>query len=92
MIKIEWTQPAKDDLVSIVTYIATDNPIHAQLFKNQIEQQVTLLTVFPEVGRNGRVHGTREFVVSDNYILIYQFLNSNLLKIVRVLHAKKKWP
>lgn len=47
---------------------------------------------FPEMGRLGRVSGTRELIVSRMpYIAIYH-LRNNTVEILRLLHMAQLWP
>ena len=63
---IVWTAPARRDLREIFQYIAKDNPHAARRLQAQIRERVTLLVRHPQLGRPGRLDGTRELVMSDN--------------------------
>ncbi len=44
------------------------------------------------MGRNGRVPGTRELVISGTpYIAAYR-LAGNALRILRIIHGAQEWP
>lgn len=45
----------------------------------------------PDLGRPGRVSGTRELVAHQNYILIYDVAGDRV-RVLRVLHASRQWP
>lgn len=45
----------------------------------------------PDMHRIGRVEGTREIVVTANYLLIYE-ANDAELRVLRVLHTSRQWP
>jgi len=88
---LEWLESARADLLSIVDYIACDNPNAAQRLKNQIEAKTQSLSRYPRLYRQGRVAGTREMVVQSNYIVVYAE-DSDSVRILRVLHAAQQWP
>ncbi|HEX7329019.1 MAG TPA: type II toxin-antitoxin system RelE/ParE family toxin [Casimicrobiaceae bacterium] len=91
MPELEWTAAARDDLLAIVDYISDDNPDAAQHLKNDIEAKAAKLAEFPRMYREGRVPGTREMVVSANYIVVYSE-DAFFVRILRVLHAAQQWP
>ena len=91
MPELEWLELARTDLLGIVDYISDDNPDAAQRVKDDIEMKAKKLSVFPKIGRPGRVEGTRELIVWSNYILVYQE-NALTVRILRVLHAAQLWP
>jgi len=50
------------------------------------------LAEHPELGRLGRVRGTRELVVTGTrYLLIYR-VKGDEIQILRVLHGRQQWP
>ncbi len=77
--------------MSIVDYIADDNPVAAQALKDEIEAKVALLPHAPRFYRLGRVKGTREMIVRPNYVLIYAEA-AKTITVLRVLHAAQQWP
>ena len=90
--KIEWHPLARLDLVEIITYIADENPSAAYRIQNDIESQVSLLAQMPEMGRKGRLRGTRELVITGTpYVAAYRIGTSTVL-ILRVLHGARRWP
>ena len=91
MPELEWLEPARADLLSIIEYIADDNPDAAQRVKDDIESKVTRLQDFPRMGRPGRVEGTRELVIWTNHVVVYDE-NTISVRILRVLHSAQEWP
>ena len=89
--ELEWRETARADLLAIVDYISDDNPDAAQQLKADIEAKVSRLPERPRLYRAGRVAGTREMVVRDNYIVIYAE-DARAVSILRVLHAARQWP
>lgn len=41
------------------------------------------------MGREGRVLGTREFVVHANYVIVYD-VRGNSIRVLRILHTAMK--
>lgn len=91
MLKIEWLQAARADLLHIIDYIADENPSAALNLHDDIQQKVARLSEFPDMGRVGRVLSTRELVAFANYIVIYQVV-PDAIRVLRVLHAAQTWP
>ena len=88
---LEWTALAVADLTAIVDYISDDNPEAAQALKEDIETRVSQLRENPRLSRVGRVDGTREMVVSSNYLVV-SAEDPHTVTILRVLHAAHQWP
>jgi len=89
--ELEWSQPARADLLAIVDYISDDNPGAAQMLKDDIEAKAARLPEHPTLYRVGRIEGTREMVIRANYIVVYTE-DSFTVRILRVLHAALQWP
>jgi plasmid stabilization system protein ParE len=57
----------------------------------RIVSAVDRLAELPAMGREGRIPGTRELVLSDiPYIVPYQV--GSTIDILTVMHASQKWP
>jgi len=89
--KLVWTRLAKVDRQQIREYIADENPAAALALDELISEKATRLTDHPELGRPGRVEGTRELVVHTNYLMVYDF-RGGTVRVLRLLHAKRQWP
>ncbi|PIT68032.1 type II toxin-antitoxin system RelE/ParE family toxin [Bartonella tribocorum] len=89
--KLVWTQIAHYDRQKIREYIAQENPSAALAFDKFLSEKVKQLVRFPTLGRVGRIINTRELIVRKKYIMIYDVLNGTV-RILRILHAKQKWP
>lgn len=57
----------------------------------EIHDKTATLATFPGIGRPGRVAGTRELVVHENYIVPYRIRGANV-DIITVQHVAKRWP
>lgn len=87
-----WTGKARQDLDAIWTFIALDNMDAADSQIQMIRTASAILEDFPELGRVGKVPGTRELIVPGTaYRLIYR-ITSKALQIVRVMHGAREWP
>lgn len=90
MLKLKWRQIARRDLNAIVTYISDDNVDAAEELRKEIEARVDGLVSQPKIWKLGRVEGTREIVVHENYIVVYEE-NDIFVRVLRILHAKRNW-
>jgi addiction module RelE/StbE family toxin len=89
---LEWSVFALADREAIFDYIEADSPRAAVSVDDRIEACVENLVQFPEIGRVGRIEGTREFVISGTpYIAAYRIVGDTV-RVLRVLHGAQKWP
>jgi plasmid stabilization system protein ParE len=89
---IQWTERAEAELAQHYAYIALDSPQSAERQARLALQAPFLLTSFPEIGRPGRVIGTRELVVHGTpFILAYEVVRQEI-RILAVIHGKQTWP
>jgi toxin ParE1/3/4 len=92
MKSVVWLDEAVADLRAIGEYIARDNAEAAYRVMRRIKAAADTLADSPEMGRPGRVEGTRELVISDlPYILPYQ-ITDDAIRILAVMHTSRKWP
>jgi toxin ParE1/3/4 len=72
-LRLEWSAYALADRTAIFDYIEADSPQAAIEVDNRIREQVEMLARFPQSGRQGRIEGTRELVISRTpYIAAYR--------------------
>jgi toxin ParE1/3/4 len=91
-VRIEWHPAARADLVGLVEYIATDDVSAAYRVLDEIRGQTERLAMHPEIGRPGRVGGTRELVIPGTpYIAAYR-LAGDVVTVLRILHGARRWP
>lgn len=89
---VKWTSRARGDLYSVEAYISQDNPTAAAETVLKIIAAIELLPEFADMGRPGRVPGTREFLIPGlPYIIPYRVTSSTIV-ILRVYHTSRKWP
>ncbi|SJM91706.1 type II toxin-antitoxin system RelE/ParE family toxin [Crenothrix polyspora] len=88
---VKWTKTALKNVSLIADYSAQDKAVRTNTFVQEIRNKTHLLADFSELGRPGRVMGTRELVVHKNYIVVYRVRNEQV-EIIRVHHVAKLWP
>jgi toxin ParE1/3/4 len=90
--RLTWSRRAIEDRLAMFDYLQVLNPGAAVTLDDRLAGAAQALREHPEIGRAGRVDGTRELVVSGtSYILIYAVLDDRI-RILRVLHARQRWP
>jgi toxin ParE1/3/4 len=90
--KVAWLSLALDDLHGIGTYIAEHDLDAARDVARHIWEAGQRLAKTPSRGRQGRVPGTREFVLTKYpYFLAYR-VSKQKVQIIRVLHTSRQYP
>lgn len=90
--RVRWLRRALENLNEEATYIAKDNPRMASEFVHHLHASAAMLADQPNMGRPGRIAGTRELVVPRfPYILPYR-VRGGAIEILRVFHTTRKWP
>lgn len=88
-----WTPPALADLASLRAYIAEQDPVAARRVVQRIIHMVeTTLPHSPEMGRPGRVPGTRELVITGTPFIVPYRVRGQTIQILRVYHGARRWP
>ena len=90
--KIVWTRIAINDLDHVWGYIASDKPEAAVGVIEKIAKAVEALPAYPNLGRDGRVKGTKELVVVGTPFIVAYRIKNNRIEIVAVIHAARRWP
>jgi toxin ParE1/3/4 len=91
-LRIRWTSRASAQLEAAFDFVAEENVSAAEKQLNIIERAIEQLANFPEMGRPGRVYGTRELVIqSTPYIAAYR-LKGSIVEILALLHGARRWP
>ncbi len=90
--RIAWTKLAVRDIQCLRNYVEADNPHAAQILLERIGGAVDQLLSYPNLGRPGRVKGTRELViVGTPYVIAYR-VRKNQIEILAVIHGARRWP
>jgi toxin ParE1/3/4 len=88
-----WSPEAIEDLAALRTYTEQDDPASARRVALHIIHNVEiLLPANPEMGRAGRVPGTRELVIPRTPFIVPYRLQGRTIQILRVFHGARRWP
>ena len=90
--RLRWLRRALQNLEEEARHIAADDPDAARAVVARVLEAVSLLASQPELGRPGRVAGTRELIVlRTRYIVPYR-LRGDVVEILRVFHTSRRPP
>ena len=73
-------------------YIAREDPDAAVKMYAHIRERVAALTKHPQIGRPGRVFGTRELVIEGYPYIVPYRIQGNELQVLRVFHTSQNPP
>jgi len=90
---INWTEQATQQLDQAHDYIAlsTSKEVAARITM-QIVTSVQQLAAFPMSGRAGRVHGTRELVISNTPFIAAYAIDKADIVVLAIYHGAQHWP
>jgi len=91
-VKIRWTDVAAADLKSVHEYLSEHAPARADTIVDRILAGIDVLEQYPNLGRQGRIDGTRELVITGTPFIVFYRLQKSQVEILGVLHAARKWP
>ena len=89
---IVWSPRAIEHLAHLQAYVARDNPKAANRVGSTLLEVVERLAELPNLGRPGRVAGTRELVVPGTPYVIPYRVRADRLEVIAVFHGRQKWP
>lgn len=86
---ISLTVAARQDLLAIWDYIATDNMAAADRVLDALDARIQLLADHPLLGPSRPdIAPDLRYLVSDNYLILYRVL-PDVVEIVRILHGAR---
>ena len=89
---VVWSPRAIGHLAALRDYIARENPGAAARTATTLLAAVDRLAELPNLGRPGRVSGTRELVVPGTRYSIPYRMRGERLEIIAVFHGRQRWP
>jgi toxin ParE1/3/4 len=88
-----WSPEAVADLLALRAYIEQDDPAAARRIAFHVIHNIeTLLPNSPQLGRPGRVPGTRELVIPRTPYIVPYRLVGNTIQVLRIFHSARQWP
>lgn len=89
---VVWSARAIGHLAGLRAYLARADPDAAARAAATLLSAVDRLKALPNLGRPGRVAGTRELVVPGTRYVIPYRLRGERLEIIAVFHGRQRWP
>lgn len=89
--QIRWESDAISDLIELREFIQQENPEAASRVADNILHSVDTLLDHPLLGKAGRIHKTRELVVSSTPYTVIYLAESELITVLRVFHQSRSW-
>jgi addiction module RelE/StbE family toxin len=91
-VRVVWAPRAQQRLQEIVSFIAADQQAAAERVLERVLRAARTLGEHPNLGRRGRLRGTRELIVASTpYLLIYR-VRGELLEVLTILDGRRRWP
>jgi toxin ParE1/3/4 len=93
-LRLVWLPRAIANRDAQIDYIATRNPLAAIDQGDRIDALVSQLLDHPQIGRPGRVKGTRELVIGGTpFIAVYRYRpRAKRIELIRLLHGAQRYP
>ena len=87
-----WSPRTIRHLITIRTFIERDSDASAALVAGRILDAVEILSTQPQMGRPGRLAGTRELVVSGTPYIVPYRVRRERLELLAVFDGRRQWP
>lgn len=90
MLRLKWSPDALCDFDSALLYLDQQNPAKATEMALAVKKAESLLCEYPRVAREGRISGTREYVLKKfPYILVFR-AKTEVLEILAFFHTSRQ--
>ena len=92
--KILYLEISKNDLDQIIEYLLRDNPASALKILDEIDEGISKLSQFPEIGRlpkddKLKAFGYRVLIVAS--YLVFYIIKEDIVEIHRILHGSRDY-
>jgi toxin ParE1/3/4 len=91
-VTVEWTRLAIQHLREAYEYVARDCPEAAEKMVERVFTAVEALERYPNMGRQGRLQGSRELVIAGTPFVVIYRPGRKTVQILAVFHSARKWP
>jgi toxin ParE1/3/4 len=91
-LKLFWTPLAARNLRAVYDYIAMENPVAAEALADRIVSSVEMLEQYAQMGRAGRMEGTRELVIAGTPFVVIYRVGREQIDVLAVFHTARRWP
>lgn len=91
--KVDWTEPAWDDLADSANYIARDSKYYAAAFVQEVKDAAASLSTFAERGQVVPEIGDpsiRELLIKS-YRLVYRVSSHGVVILALIHGARRRW-
>ena len=93
MLKIDYSQKSKNDLIAIFETIKKDKPNAAKEYTRKLKEHIELLALNPKMGsecKNKKVKIECRVLVFKSHLIFYK-LGAKELLIVRIMNSKENY-
>jgi toxin ParE1/3/4 len=90
--RILWSRRAIANLTALRDYIAEDSPASAAMVAQRVLTTIEMLAKQPQIGRPGRIAGTRELIVPGTPYIVPYRVRGDKLELIAVFHGRQNWP
>ena len=92
MARALFSPRARNDLLDIWAYIATDAPDTAEAWVERIVETADILASFPYLGRiRTELVGSPRSIAIESFVLFYD-VHPDFIRVLRVLHGSRDIP
>jgi toxin ParE1/3/4 len=92
-LRIRFSDRAIAEIEEIRAWLTDDDSATAERIVARIRQTIAMFEMFPMLGHDGEVEGTREFKVTGlPYLIVYKIATATDLVIISILHSRRNYP
>jgi toxin ParE1/3/4 len=91
-VRVKWLRNALRSMDDEADFIAAEDAHSARLVVERVLSAVAMLESQPNLGRPGRIPGTRELVVLNTRYLVPYRVRGDVVEVLRVFHTSRRLP